>query len=76
VGFFQLGGFNCQVEDPLYLFDSITIFPESGFGELPNHHGDFPCRKEPCLYTPMLKELLVCWKDGEVIQGSGRGYCG
>ena len=31
---FQLGGFNCQVEGPLYLFDNITIFPENGFGEL------------------------------------------
>ena len=30
---FQLGGFNCQVEGPLYLFDIITIFPEYGFGE-------------------------------------------
>lgn len=31
---FQLGGFNRQVEGPLYLFDTITIFPENGFGEL------------------------------------------
>ena len=31
---FQLGGFNCQVEGPLCLFDTIIIFPENGFGEL------------------------------------------
>ena len=31
---FRLRGSNCQVEGPSYLFDTLTIFPESGFEEL------------------------------------------
>jgi len=36
----------------------------------------FSCHIEPWLCAPTLKERLVCWNDGDVMLGSGRGSCG
>ena len=42
----------------------------------PPHRGRFPChtRLLPCV--PRQQERTLCWNDGDVIQGSGRGLCG
>lgn len=55
---------------------TIFIFPVSGLEELQTHHGGFRCHTEPWLREPSLKERLVFWRDGGVIQGSSRGLCG
>ena len=63
---FRLGGSNRRVEGPSYLFDTISIFPESGL--------EGPQRIMEA--APRLKQRLVCWRDVGVIQGLGRGECG
>ena len=72
---FRLGGSNRQVEGPSYLFGTITIFPESGFEEIQLIIETFLVA-ESWLLAPRLKEHIVCWKDGGVIQGSGKGWRG
>ena len=52
---FLLGGSNRRVEGPSCLFDTIIIFPESGFEELQHIMEAF--------LAPMLKEWLLCWRD-------------
>ena len=72
---FRLGGSNRQVEGPSYLFGTITIFPESGFEEFQIIIEAFLVA-ESWLLAPRLKEHIVCWRDGGVIQGSGKGWWG
>jgi hypothetical protein len=53
----------------LFLFDTVTVFPESGFEEL-------QLIMEAFLVTTLritFKEWLICWRNGDVILGSGRG---
>jgi hypothetical protein len=45
---------------------NIFIFPESGLEEV-------QLIVEAFVLTPSLKERLVCWRDSDVVQGSGRG---
>jgi len=56
-------GSNRQVEGPSFLFDTITIFLESGFEELQLIMEAFLVTKS-WLCTPTLKEWLVCWRNG------------
>ena len=60
---------NLRVEGTSYLYDTTTIFPESGLEEL-------GLIMKASLVTPRSKERCVYWKDGDVIQGSSRGWCG
>jgi hypothetical protein len=56
---FRLGGSNRRKEGPSYLSDTISIFPASSLEET----------QRIMQAAPLLKERLVCWRDGGVIQG-------
>ena len=65
----RLCGSNLRVEGTSYLYDTTTIFPESGLEEL-------ELIMKASHVTLRLKERRVYWRDGDVIQGSSRGWCG
>ena len=58
----RLVGSNGQNKGPSYLSDTIPVFPQRCLEDLHD--------------APRLTEQLVYWKDGDVIQGSGRVLCG
>ena len=72
---FQLGGFNCQVEGPLCLFDTVTIFPENGFGELSNLSWRLSLSQRALSVCTNIERIAIYWRYDDVSQGSGRGYC-
>jgi hypothetical protein len=72
-------GLSCGSEILTVVLGACRIFlipyPFSLKVVLRNNEG-FPLHTQQWCCAPRLHELLVCWKDGNVIQGSGRDLCG
>jgi hypothetical protein len=70
---FGLGSFHCWVEGMLYLLQTVPVFPESGMNSGSSWRLSLSDRAL-ALCTKVARTARS--KDGDVVQGSGRGLCG